>query len=128
MSSLHTAFSYLVDRLREVKTVKNLRVKDEGSLVLELEQPGFFESVMIYLVAGELSAGFIKKAVNGNTRADINTLFIVSSDLLPEAGTVSQPSEAMRLLLDLYAGKIYSYTVIGQTVKIFVTTQGNCIV
>jgi hypothetical protein len=117
--SLQVAFRYLVDQLSEVKTVKNLHVRDQGALKLELEQPGFIEYIEIYLVAGELSTGFIKKAVNANTHADINTLFIVSSDLLPEDGTVTPPSEAMRLLLSLYSGKIYAYSVIGHTVKIF---------
>jgi hypothetical protein len=117
--SLQVAFRYLVENLREVKTVKNLHVRDEGALTLELEQPGFIENVEIYLVAGELSTGFIKKAVNNNTHADINTLFIVSSDLLPHDGTVTEPSEAMRLLLSLYSGKIYAYSVIGYAVKIF---------
>jgi hypothetical protein len=117
--SLHIAFHYLVEHLREVRTVKNLHVRDEGALTLELEQPGFIESVEIYLVAGELSTGFIKKAVNNNTHADINTLFIVSSDLLPEDGTVTQPSDAMRLLLSLYSGKIYAYSVVAHVVKIF---------
>ena len=63
MSSLHIAFNYLVDRLHEVKTVKHVRVKDEGALTIELEQPGFIERVVIYLLAGELSLGFIKKAI-----------------------------------------------------------------
>ncbi|MFN8372958.1 MAG: DnaJ domain-containing protein [Anaerolineae bacterium] len=119
MSSLHIAFHYLVDRLHEVKTVKHVRVKDEGALSVELEQPGFIENVVIYLLAGELSLGFIKKAINANTRADVNTLFIVSSDLLPDHNATVQPSEAMRLLLDLYAGKIYAYSVVGAAVRIF---------
>lgn len=117
--TLHAAFSSLVEQLRAVKTVKSLRVRDEGSLTLELEQPGFIESVTVYLVAGELSLGFIKKAVNNNTRADVNTLFVVSSDLLPEAGTNTEPDAAMSLLLDLYAGKIYAFSVIGNATKIF---------
>jgi hypothetical protein len=117
--SLQVAFSYLVERLNTVETVKNLRVRDQGTLILELEQPGFIESVMIYLVAGELSTGFIKKTVNGNTHADINTLLIVSSELLPSDGALAQPNEALRLLLALYAGKIYAYRVDERAVHIF---------
>ncbi|NWF71151.1 MAG: J domain-containing protein [Chloroflexi bacterium] len=117
--SLQVAFNDLVERLRGVRTVKNLRVRDQGTLMLELEQPGFIESVIIYLIAGELSVGFIKKAVNNNTHADINTLLIVSSDLLPADGAYAQPTEALRLLLALYSGKIYAYSVVGQAVRIF---------
>jgi len=122
MMSLQVAFSSLVEKLRDVRTVKGMKVLDEGEVVVSLEQPGFVESVVIYLLAGELSLGFIKKAVNANTRADVHTLFIVSQDLIPENGSITPPDDALRLLLDLYAGKFYAYVVRGRSVSIFPVT------
>jgi hypothetical protein len=126
--SLQVAFHYLVETMREVKTVKGMRILDEGALLVELEQPGFTEDVVIYLVAGELSVGFVKKAINANTRADKHTLFIISSDLLPENGSTAYPDEGLRLLLDLFSGKIYAYRVEPRGVKVFtvfITREGK---
>lgn len=117
--SLQVAFHYLTEALRSVKTVKGMRVLDEGALLVDLEQPGFTENVIIYLLAGEVSVGFVKKSVNANTRADVHTLFIVSQDRLPQNGTIIQPHEGLRLLLDLYAGKIYAYRTDTRGLNIF---------
>jgi hypothetical protein len=115
MTTLEVAFERLVNTLRQVKTVKSIKVLDEGALTLTLSQYGFDEQIAIYLLAGELSVGFIKKVINGNTRSDIHTLFIVSRDLLPEQGGVD---ESLQLLLDLYGGKVYIYDVHDRTVDI----------
>lgn len=117
--SLKIAFHYLVEKLREVKSLKTLKILDEGALMVSLFQLDFEENIIVYLLAGELSLEFIKKSVNINTRAEIHTLFIVSRDLVPDDGTRCQPEGSLRLLLDLYDGKVYTYRVIGTAVEIF---------
>jgi hypothetical protein len=116
--SLEFAFRYLVDTFREVETVRSVRVLDEGAMLVDLVQPTFDEEIAIYLLAGELSIDFIKKALNGNTRADIHTLFILSLDLISENGTTAQMSEGLRLLLDVYGGMVYAYEITPRGVRV----------
>lgn len=113
MSSLHVAFEYLQTRLREVKNVKSLRVLDEGALIVNIAQPSFHEDIAIYLLAGELSVGFIKKMLNANTQRDMHTLFIPAFDLITEDGVTAWMSDALRLLLHAYSGKVYAYRLDG---------------
>lgn len=117
--SLRTAFRYMLDTLKEVKTVKNVRVLDEGALVVTLGEYGFDEEIAVYLLAGDVSIDFIKTAVNGNTREDIHTMFVLSEDLLPPANSTAQPDAPLQLLFDLYGGKVYAYTVSETDVRIF---------
>lgn len=107
--SLQVAFRYLVNSLREVEHVRSVRILDEGAMLVDLMQPTFDEEIAIYLLAGELSVDFIKKALNGNTRADIHTLFIISLELISENGKTVQMSEGLRFLLAVYGGMVYVY-------------------
>ncbi len=107
--SLQIVFRQLVDELREVKNVRSVRVLDEGALLVNVAQPSFQEEIVIYLLAGELSVGFIKKTLNANTQRDRHTLFIVSLDLITDNGVTANMSDALRLLLLAYGGKIYAY-------------------
>jgi hypothetical protein len=109
--SLHTVFRYLVENLRGVKQVRVLRVLDEGALLVTVAQPSFNEDILIYLLAGELSVGFIKKTLNANTRADRHTLYIVSLDLITSDGSTARLSEELKLLLQIYGDKVYAYAV-----------------
>lgn len=117
--SLKIAFNYLLNSLREIQSLKELKVLDEGAVLVSQSPLGFDENIMVYLLAGELSLDFIKKSVNANTRAEMHTLFIVSRDLVPEEGAVCYPEGSLRLLLDLYADKLYVYGVDGQQTRIF---------
>jgi hypothetical protein len=116
--SLQVAFRYLVDTLREAEHVRSVRILDEGALLVDLVQPTYDEEIAVYLLAGELSVDFIKKALNGNTRADIHTLFILSLDLISENGTTATLDEGLRLLLAAYGGMVYAYTINDQGVVI----------
>ncbi len=107
--ALQTVFRYLVDALRQTEHVRNVKVLDQGALLVEVSQPSFREEIVVYLLAGELSVGFIKKALNANTQRDRHTLFIVSSELLSEDGHTALMSDALRLLLIAYGGKVYTY-------------------
>lgn len=118
-TNLQTVFRYMRDTLREVKTVKSVRVLDEGAMVVTLGEYGFDEEIAIYLLAGELSLDFIKTAVNGNTREDIHTMFVLSSDLLPPHQSTSQPDAPLQLLFDLYGGKVYAYSVAESEIRVF---------
>jgi hypothetical protein len=117
--SLQVVFRYLLNTWREVDTVREVRVLDEGALMVSQSPYGFDEDIAVYLLAGELSLEFIKQAINGNTRADIHTLFILSHDLLPDDGVICNPDESLRLLLELYAGKVYAYNVDSRKVTVF---------
>lgn len=117
--SLQVVFHYLVNTLREADNIRDVRVMDQGAFVVSQSPHGFDEDIAVYLLGGELSVEFIKKAVNGNTRSDIHTLFIISSDLLPPDGAASNSDEGLRLLLDLYGGKVYVYHVDAREVTIF---------
>jgi hypothetical protein len=117
--SLHTVFSYLRDSWRRVETVREVRVLDEGAMIVNQSPFGFDEDIAVYLLAGELSLEFIKQSVNGNSRSDIHTLFILSRDLLPDDGSNATPNESLRLLLELYGGKVFAYGDEGRTVTIF---------
>ncbi len=117
--SLHVVFSYLLDTFRQVETVREVRVLDEGAMIVNQSPHGFDEDIAVYLLAGELSLELIKTSVNSNTRSDIHTLFILSSDLLPENGATCQPDDSLRLLLDLYMGKVYAYRIDARAVTVF---------
>jgi hypothetical protein len=117
--NLTVVFNYLVSTLRESNSFREVKVLDTGALMVSQTPYGFEENIAIYLLAGELSLEFIKTAVNANTRSDIHTLFILSHDLLPEDGSYVTPDESLRLLLDLFMGKVYAYDVQREGVKIF---------
>jgi hypothetical protein len=117
--NLNIAFNHLVESLRGVKNLKELKILDVGAVMVCHSQLGFDENFIVYLLAGELSLDFIKKSVNANTRAEIHTLFIVSQDLVPHAGEICHPEGSLRLLLDLYADKVYAFRVVGQKVEVF---------
>lgn len=118
--SLHIVFRHLVDNLRAVKHVRSVRVLDEGALLVTVAQPRFHEDIVIYLLAGELSVGFIKKTLNANTRADKHTLYILSLDLISSDGQTAYLGEELKLLLHIYGDKVYAYAVTPrQEVSIF---------
>lgn len=117
--NLQVVFQYLINTLRQSENVREVRVLDQGALLVNQAPHGFDEDIAVYLLGGELSVEFIKTAVNGNTRADIHTLFIISSDLLPDNGTTPQPDEGLRLLLDLFGDKVFAYHVDTRQVTIF---------
>lgn len=128
MSSLHIAFEYLRARLREVKNVNSIRVLDEGAMIVTVAQPNFHEDIAIYLLAGELSVGFIKKMLNANTQRDMHTLFIPAFDRISEDGQTAYLHDALRLLLHAYGGKVYAYRIDGARVvviPVFITKSGH---
>jgi hypothetical protein len=128
MSSLHVAFEYIKERLREVKTVHSVRVLDEGAMIVNVAQPSFHEDIMIYLLAGELSVGFVKKSLNINTQRDMHTLFILSPDLITDDGHTARMTDALRLLRHAYGGKVYVYRIEGvhvSVVPVFIDVTGN---
>lgn len=107
--SLKIAFRDLLDSLRQIDHIRALRVLDEGAVLVSLDQRTFAEDIAIYLLAGELSLDFIKKSLNGNTRADIHTLFIVSLDLISPDSRTARMSDGLRLLMEAYGGMVYAY-------------------
>lgn len=119
MTALRTVSRYLVENLRSIKHMRSVRLLDEGALRVEVVHPTYHDDVMIYVLAGELSVGFIKKTLNGNTNADRHTLYIVSLDLITEDSKTALMSEALRLLLQAFGDKVYVYTEHDGFVKIF---------
>ncbi len=116
--SLQVAFHHLLTTLRHVKSVTDVRVLDEGALVVDVAQPNFHEEIVIYLLAGELSVGFIKKTLNANTQRDRHTLFIVSLDLISDDGYSARMTDALRLLLQAYSDRVYAYRIDDRGVSI----------
>ncbi|MBI5671322.1 MAG: J domain-containing protein [Chloroflexi bacterium] len=128
MSSLHVAFEDLQTRLRQVQNVQSIRVLDEGALIVTVAQPSFHEEIAIYLLAGELSVGFIKKMLNANTQRDMHTLFIPALDRITDDGETALMSDALRLLVHAYGGKVYAYRIDGTKVAIipvFISKSGR---
>lgn len=119
MTGLQVAFRYLVDNLRGIDNVRSVRVLDEGAMLVNVAHPTFDEDIMVYLLAGELSVGFIKKTLNTNTERDMHTLYIVALDLITEDGRTALMSDALRLLLLAYDRKIYVYRTDQSGVSIF---------
>lgn len=119
MTGLQVAFRYLVDNLRGMDNVRSVRVLDEGAMLVNVAHPTFDEDIMVYLLAGELSVGFVKKTLNANTERDLYTLYIVALDLITEDGRTALMSDALRLLLLAYDRKIYVYRTDAQGVSIF---------
>ena len=117
--TLQTVTRHLVENLRTVKNIRSVKILDVGSLLVNITHGYFTEDIMIYLLAGELSTGFIKKTLNANTRADLHTLYIVSFDLITEDGKTPLMNDGLRLLLQAYSGKVYAYTTVGDAVVIF---------
>jgi hypothetical protein len=107
--SLKTVHHYVVEHLRGVKRARDVRVVDVGHIQVSLDQPGFFEDIVVYMLAGEISVGFIKKTLNYNTQNDKHTLYIVSLDLITEDGRTALMTDALRLLLKAYGNRIYAY-------------------
>jgi len=116
--SLQTVFRYLVETLRGTKHVRNVRVLDEGVMLVEVAQMGFYEEIMVYVLAGEISTGFIKKTLNANSHADKHTLYILALELITDDGQSARMSEAVRLLLHAYNSTIYAYRQVGHGVEI----------
>jgi DnaJ domain len=116
--SLQTVFRYLVDNLRGTKHVRSVRVLDEGVMLVEVAQSGFYEEIIVYVLAGEISTGFIKKTLNSNSHADKHTLYILSLDLITDDGQTARMSEGLRLLLQAYNSTIYTYRLVGRGVEI----------
>jgi hypothetical protein len=75
--------------------------------------------VAIYLVNDMVSPNVFKKVLNGNTRADIATLFAIESDGLPENKARYQPDPILEFLFDIYGQKVYAYRQSGGRVRIF---------
>ncbi|MBZ0285284.1 MAG: DnaJ domain-containing protein [Anaerolineae bacterium] len=119
MTGLQVAFRYLVDNLRGMDNVRFVRVLDEGAMLVNVAHPTFDEDIMVYLLAGELSVGFIKKTLNANTERDMHTLYIVALDLITDDGTTALMSDALRLLLLAYDRKIYVYRTDKSGVAVF---------
>ncbi len=117
--SLQTVTRFLVENLRAVKNVRSVKILDVGSLLVNITHGYFTEDIMIYLLAGELSTGFIKKTLNANTRADLHTLYILAFELISEDGKTPLMSDGLRLLLQAYSGKVYAYTTIRDAVVVF---------
>jgi hypothetical protein len=117
--SLQTVTRHLVENLRAVKNVRSVKILDVGSLLVNITHGYFTEDIMIYLLAGELSTGFIKKTLNANTRADLHTLYILAFELITEDGKTPLMSDGLRLLLQAYSGKVYAYTTVRDAVVIF---------
>ncbi|MBL8166430.1 MAG: DnaJ domain-containing protein [Anaerolineae bacterium] len=119
MSGFQVAFRYLVDNLREVKNVRSVRVLDEGAMIVTVAQATFEEEIVVYLLAGELSVGFIKKTLNANTDRDMHTLYILAHDLITDDGQVALMSDALRLILHAHGGKVYVFRTEASSVSIF---------
>ncbi len=125
--SLQGVTRNLVENLRAVKNVRSVKILDVGSLLVNIAHTSFHEDIVIYLLAGELSTGFIKKTLNANTRADLHTLYILALDLITEDGKTPLMSDGLRLLLQAYGGKVYAYSTIHDAVVVFpvVVEQGR---
>lgn len=117
--SLKTVTRYLVENLRMVKSVRSVKILDVGSLLVNVAHSGFHEDIVIYLLAGELSTGFIKKTLNANTRADMHTLYILSFDLITEDGQTPVMSDGLKFLSQIFGGKLYAFTTIQDAVVVF---------
>lgn len=116
--SLQRVHRYLVEGLRGVRHARSVRVVDEGHVQVNLAQPGFFEDIVIYVLAGEISVGFIKKTLNANTQHDKHTLYILSLDLVAPDGRAARMTDALRLLLKAYNNRLYAYREDGRGVDI----------
>lgn len=128
MSGLQIAFRFLVENLRAVKNVRSVRVLDQGAMVINVVQQTFEEEIVVYLLAGELSVGFVKKTLNANTQRDKHTLFIVSYELISEDGQNALMSDALHLLMQAYGGKVFAYRIDENSVTIFpvfITDSGH---
>lgn len=119
MSGLQVAFRYLVDNLRAVENVRALRVLDEGAMLLTVAQATFEEEIVVYLLAGELSVGFIKKTLNANTDRDMHTLYILAHDLITDDGRTALMNDALRLILHAHGGKVYAFRAEPSGVAVF---------
>jgi hypothetical protein len=126
--SIQTVSRYLVEHLRAIKHIRAVKVMDAGALLVTVSHVRFHEDIMIYVLAGELSTGFIKKTLNANTHADRHTLYIVALDLITEDHHTALMSDGLRLMLQAFGGKVYVYSEQGGEVRIFpvlITPNGH---
>lgn len=131
MTALRTVSRYLAENFRSIKHIRSVRVLDEGALRVEVVHPRYHDDIMIYVLAGELSVGFIKRTLNTNTNVDRHTVYIVSLDLITHDGKTAVMSDALLLLLHAFGDKVYVYTDTRGEFGIFpveVTTSGMLVV
>jgi hypothetical protein len=117
-----------VENLRAAKHVRSVKVMDAGALLINVSQGSFLEDIMIYVLAGELSTGFIKKTLNTNTHADRHTLYIVALDLITDDHHTALMSDGLRLMLQAFGGKVYAYSELAGEIRIFpvsITSTGH---
>lgn len=107
--SVQSVHRYVVENLRGLQHARDVRAVDVGHVQVSLANADFFEDMVIYMLAGEISVGFIKKTLNANTLNDKHTLYIVALDLITEDGQTALMTDALRLLLKAYGNRIYAY-------------------
>lgn len=118
MTALRSVSRFLVENFRSIKHMRAVRLLDEGALRVEVVHPSFHDDIMVYVLAGELSVGFIKRTLNSNTNVDRYTLYIVSLDLITHDGKTALMTEALSLMLQAFGDKVYAYTEANGTVRI----------
>ena len=75
--------------------------------------------IAIYLVKDVVSPNVFKKVLNGNTRADIATLFAIEADGVPANKARYQAEPALEFLFDIYGQRVYAYRISGGRLRIF---------
>ncbi len=106
-------FNYLLDTLPRLRPIRSARLLNEDSIIVKMQLD---EVIVIYYVDQKLSMPAIRKAFTTNSQRDIHTLFILSQNILPMNGSVADPSDELRLLLDIYNNKVYAARALGQVI------------
>lgn len=99
------------------KAVKSVRLAEDISLRVRMR---LGEKVVIYVEDDVPSAATLKTWFERNTLASMHTLVIVAQDALPRSGArMGSQDGALKLLADIYGGKVYAYRSRGASVTVF---------
>jgi len=111
------ALEYLLSHLPRAKAVKSVRLAEDISLRVRMR---LGEKVVIYVEDDVPPAATLKTWFERNTFASMHTLVIVAQDALPPSGARTDSRDGpLKLLADIYGGKVYAYRSRGASVTVF---------
>lgn len=108
--------SYLLNSLRRAKPVKSVRLLREDTVFVRMH---LGEQIIVYVLDALPSVQQIVKMFDRNTYAGRHTLVILTANLLPVNGMPLSEDTTLRLLVNIFDGKLYAGRVHGRQVNIF---------
>ncbi len=112
-----TVLDYLLNNLPRAKRVKYVRLVEDISLRVRMRLD---EKVAIYVEDALPAPAVLRDRFEANTFSGLHTLVLLAQDALPRHGApAADLNAALRLLADIYGGKVYAYRSRGPAAVVF---------